>query len=77
MKDVFKNIYLARKRKERKIVLETIKTLEKRFGKAIPIKNIIREALPIIAAGMVEDTIERLKRRGDVYEPKRGFLEKI
>ncbi len=59
-------------------IKEIINELEKKFGEEIPIKDIIEEAS---ARGMsqdkAEDAIERLKRQGDIYEPKRGFIQKV
>jgi len=52
--------------------------LEAKVGKTIPIEDVLNEAR---ARGMeedkVEEAIERLKRSGDLFEPRRGFLSKI
>lgn len=60
------------------IVREIINTLEEKIGKTIPIDDIISEAeIKGIAGDVVEDTLEKLKRSGDIFEPKRGFVQKI
>ena len=60
------------------VVREIINTLEEKIGKTIPMDDIISEAeIKGIAVNVVEDTIEKLKRSGDIFEPKRGFLQKI
>ncbi|MGM5487587.1 MAG: minichromosome maintenance protein MCM [Nanobdellota archaeon] len=55
-----------------------IQELEDKIGKTIPIEDIISLALE---KGMDEDqvdsAIEKLKRSGDVFEPKRGFISRI
>jgi len=59
-------------------VKEIIAELEKKIGKTIPIDDIIAEAREKgIEADKVDEVLERLKRTGDVFEPKRGFIQKI
>ena len=60
------------------VVKEIIKDLEDKVGKVIPIDDIIKEAdTQDIRESAVEEVIEKLKRSGDVFEPKRGFLSRI
>ncbi|MCK5629509.1 MAG: hypothetical protein KAI26_02735 [Nanoarchaeota archaeon] len=61
------------------VVREIINTLEKKLDtKTIPIDDIITEAeIKGIAGDVVEDTIEKLKRSGDIFEPRRGFVQKV
>jgi replicative DNA helicase Mcm len=59
-------------------VKEIIADLESRVGKTIPIEDIIREAGEKgIDSEVVEESIEKLKRSGDLFEPKRGFVARI
>ena len=60
------------------VVKEIINTLEKKSdNKIIPIDDIITEAeIKGIAGDIVEDTLEKLTRSGDIYEPRRGFVKK-
>ncbi|MBW3014905.1 minichromosome maintenance protein MCM [Candidatus Woesearchaeota archaeon] len=59
-------------------VKEIISELESKLGKTIPIEDIIKEAANKgIAEDDVEETIEKLKRSGDLFEPRRGFVSRI
>lgn len=59
-------------------IKDIIVELENKLGKVIPIEDIIKEA---VSRGMdesaAEEAIEKLKRSGDVFEPKHGFLSRI
>jgi len=59
-------------------IKEIIKDLEDKFGRTIPIEEIIQRASE---KGMneekVEEAIEKLKKSGDIFEPRRGFISKI
>ncbi len=59
-------------------IKEIIVELENKVGKTIPMEDIIKEA---VAKGIdesdVEESIEKLKRSGDLFEPKNGFLSRI
>ncbi|MBW3013839.1 hypothetical protein KY335_01190, partial [Candidatus Woesearchaeota archaeon] len=59
-------------------VREIINELENKIGKVIPIDDIIKVAEGKgIPAAKVEETIEKLKRSGDIFEPKNGFIQKL
>lgn len=59
-------------------VKEVIAELESRLGKTIPITDVLREAMERgVSEENVEEIIEKLKRSGDIYEPKAGFLSRI
>jgi len=60
------------------IVKEIIDELENKIGKTIPIDDLIKEGVAQgIEEGDLEDALEKLKRSGDIFEPKRGFIQKI
>jgi replicative DNA helicase Mcm len=60
------------------IVKEIIDELENKIGKTIPIDDLIKEvSAQGVGEGDIEDVIEKLKRSGDIFEPKRGFIQKI
>ncbi len=60
------------------IIKEIISDLEGKVGKTIPIDDIIEESKNKgISEEKVEEVLERLKRVGEVFEPRRGFLSKI
>ena len=59
-------------------IKEIISDLESKVGKTIPIDDIIEEAKDKgIAEEKVEEVLEKLKRVGEIYEPRNGFLSKI
>jgi len=64
--------------KRSKIILvkETIKKLEDRFGKQVPEEE-LRKELKDLSDSEFDDAIEKLKRSGDVFEPKKGFLQDV
>jgi replicative DNA helicase Mcm len=57
-----------------------IESLERVMGKSqpIPIEDILREGKEQnIGTAEIEEAIERLKRSGDLFEPRRGYIQKI
>ncbi|MFW5746519.1 MAG: minichromosome maintenance protein MCM [Nanoarchaeota archaeon] len=59
-------------------IRELIKELEEKFGKLIPVEEIIAAAAQKgIDSDKVEEAINKLKLSGDVYEPKRGLISRI
>jgi len=59
-------------------VKEIIAKLQDELGKQIPIEKIQEEAKKKgIDEEMLDETIEKLKRSGDVFETKRGFISRI
>ena len=59
-------------------VKEIINELENRIGKTIPIDDVIKEATSKgIEEDKVEEVIEKLKRSGDIFEPRRGLIQRL
>jgi len=59
-------------------IREIIANLEERIGKIIPISDIVSEAAEKnIDENKVEEIIEKLKRSGDIFEPKRNSIQRI
>ncbi len=59
-------------------IREIINQLEERTGKQISLDNIINEALEKgIDKSHVLDAIEKLKREGEIFEPKLGIISKL
>jgi len=59
-------------------VKEVIMELEKKLGKTIPIDDIVDIAKEKgIDEDAIEETIQKLKRAGDIFEPRRGFISRI
>ena len=60
------------------IVKEVVAELEVKHGKAIPIEEVVQEAKNKgLDEDKIEEALERLKRSGDIFEPKRGYLSRI
>ncbi|RLE38652.1 hypothetical protein DRJ17_03265 [Candidatus Woesearchaeota archaeon] len=60
------------------VVREIINELENKIGKTIPIEDVVEAAAAQgVEESQVEEAIEKLKRSGDIFEPRRGFLSKI
>ena len=52
--------------------------MENRIGKTIPIDDIVKEAeAKNIPEREIEEILEKMKRSGDIFEPKRGFIQRI
>ncbi|MBI1969782.1 minichromosome maintenance protein MCM [Candidatus Woesearchaeota archaeon] len=60
------------------LVKEIIAELEDRLGKTVPIEDVLREATTKgMSEGKLEEILEQLKRSGDLFEPRRGFVSRI
>lgn len=61
------------------VIKEIINSLEEQLGsKVVPIENVIEAALEKnIPKEKVEETMEKLRRSGDLFEPKRGFIQRL
>ena len=60
------------------VLKEIIAELEAKLGKAIPIDDVIAEAKSRgLDENKIEEALERLKRSGDLYEMKRGFIGRL
>lgn len=59
-------------------IKEIIAELETRLGKVIPADEVVRAVSSRgITEAEVEEVIEKLKRSGDIYEPRHGFIQKL
>jgi len=60
------------------IIKEIISDLENKLGKTIPLDDIMKDASDKgMDSDKVEEIIEKLKRSGDLFEPRRGFIQRI
>jgi len=60
------------------VVREILSLFESKGKKSIPVEDIVAEASEkSISESQVEEIIEKLKREGEIYEPRRGFISKI
>jgi len=62
-----------------KIVLirEALLRLESRLGKMIPVEEVIRELGEKIDSDSIEEILDKLRIAGDVFEPKKGFIQRM
>jgi replicative DNA helicase Mcm len=68
----------ASQRSKISVIKEIITDLEAKFGKTIMITDIVDAASGKgVAESDVEETIEKLKRSGDIFEPKSGFISRL
>ena len=59
-------------------IKEIINNLELKLGKIIPLEDLILDAASSnIAEDKVLEVVDKLKRSGDIFEPRRGFISKI
>lgn len=69
----------ATQRSSISIIKEIIGTLEQQLGiKIIPTENIVEAAKEKnVPTEKTEEILEKLRRSGDIFEPKRGFIQKL
>lgn len=69
----------ATQRNSFSIMKEIIAALEEQLNtKTIPVENIIEAAKEKnIPPEKVEESLEKLRRSGDIFEPKRGFVQRL
>jgi len=61
-----------------KIVLlkDTIKKLEAQYGKQVPM-DVLRSELKDLSDTEFEEGISKLKEKGDIFQPKSGFVQEV
>ncbi len=60
------------------VLKDIIAELENKIGKVIPINDVMTEAKNRgIEEDKIEEALERLKRSGDIFEPRRGSVSRI
>ncbi len=76
--DRFRGGMSASQRSYIKTVKDIITEMEGKFGKVIPVAEIIKSAkAKEIDEDKVTDLIQKLKRSGDLFMPKNGFISKL
>ena len=59
-------------------IKEIISELEGKIGKTIPIDDVVSLAREKeVDEERVEEILQKLKQTGDIFEPKRGFIQKM
>ncbi|MEK6885822.1 MAG: minichromosome maintenance protein MCM [Nanoarchaeota archaeon] len=59
------------------LVRESIGKLEERLGKFIPIEELEKELNGKMTRDEIDDSIQKLKASGDIFEPRKGFVQKV
>ena len=59
------------------IVRETVSELEKRLGKLIPLEELEKELDGKMSQTEMEEVIDKLLKSGDLFRPKRGYIQKM
>jgi replicative DNA helicase Mcm len=58
-------------------VREAISRLESRFGKLIPVEELDREMDGKMEKEIVEEIVDKLAMAGDIFKPKRGYIQRM
>ncbi len=69
----------ASQRSKISIIKEIIHSLESQAeGKIVPIENIVAKAQEMnVKEDDVDEVLTKLRRSGDIYEPKKGFIQRL
>lgn len=59
------------------LVREALSRLESRMGKLIPIEEIYKELEEKMPKEEIEDGIQKLKQTGDIFEPRKGYVQRV
>ena len=59
------------------LVRETLARLESRLGKLIPIEELKKELEGKVDAKSIEDSIDKLTISGDIFHPRKGFVQRM
>ncbi len=59
------------------LVREALSRLESRMGKLIPIEELEKELEEKMSKDEISDSIQRLKQTGDIFEPKKGYVQRV
>ena len=74
--DRFSTKISSSKRSKILLLKDSIRKLEEKFGKQIPIDK-LREEMKDMSDAEFEESIEKLKKSGDLFQPKQGFIQDV
>ncbi len=74
--DRFSTKISSSKRSKILLLKDSIRKLEEKFGKQIPIDK-LREEMKDMSDADFEESIEKLKKSGDLFQPKQGFIQDV
>ncbi|MBR9702020.1 minichromosome maintenance protein MCM [Candidatus Pacearchaeota archaeon] len=58
-------------------VRDTLTHLESRLGKLIPMEEVEKELEDKLSKDEIEDAINKLQASGDIFKPKRGYIQRM
>ncbi|MEK6848300.1 MAG: hypothetical protein AABX65_01575, partial [Nanoarchaeota archaeon] len=58
-------------------VKETLSILESRLGKLIPVEEIKQELAGKMQDKEIEDSIDKLTIAGEIFHPRKGFVQRV
>jgi len=58
-------------------ILDTIEKLESRLGKLIPMEELQKELGETIKESELEESIDKLVRSGDLFRPRKGYIQRM
>jgi replicative DNA helicase Mcm len=67
----------ASSRNKIRVVQEAIEELEKRMGKLIPFDEVTKVLAGKMSEADVDEVIGKLLKEGDLFRPRRGFIQKM
>jgi replicative DNA helicase Mcm len=59
------------------LVREALSRLEGRMGKLIPIEEVHKELEEKMNKESIEEGIQKLKQTGDIFEPRKGYVQRV
>ncbi len=59
------------------LVREALSRLENRMGKLIPLEELQKELEEKMDKEGIEDSIQKLKQTGDIFEPRKGYVQRV
>ena len=74
--DRFSTKISSSKRSKILLLKDSIRKLEEKFGKQIPIDK-LREEMKDMSDAEFEESLEKLKKSGDLFQPKQGFIQDV
>jgi len=67
----------ASKRSQIHILKEALEKLENKLGKLIPYEDLVKELKEKIKQEELDETIEKLIKAGDLFRPRRGYVQRM
>ena len=59
------------------IVREAVETLEKKLGKLVPLEELEKELKDKMKVEDIDDSVGKLLKSGDLFRPKKGFIQRM